>query len=71
MPLPLETNPVSKPGGSGLFENCDGPFAGDEWLVVGADYNFRALIERVAHQSVRVRLRAGARRRWDRAEPAK
>ena len=38
-------------GGFGFFENCDRPLAGDERLVVGADENFRALIERVANQS--------------------
>ena len=36
-----------------FFENGDGPFAGDEWLVVGADQNLRALIESVAHQGFR------------------
>ena len=37
-------------GGFGFFENGDGPFAGDERLVVGADQNFCALIKGVADQ---------------------
>ncbi len=35
-----------------LFEDGYGPFAGDKWLVVCADYNSRALHKGVAHQSV-------------------
>ena len=42
-------------------ENGDGPLAGDEWLVVGADQNLRALIESVAHQDFR---RSFQRRRY-------
>ena len=35
-----------------LLEDGYGPFAGDKWLVVSADYNSRALHEGVANQSV-------------------
>ena len=57
-------------GGFGFFENRDRPFAGDQRLVVGADQNFRALIEGVADQCFGQMLRAAARLHSDRAELA-
>ncbi len=56
--------------GFGFLEDGDGPFAGDQRLVVGADQNLCALGDGVADQRVRARFRAEARRRWGRAEPA-
>ena len=38
-------------GGFGCYEYGDGPFAGDEWFVVGADENFCALGEGFADES--------------------
>jgi hypothetical protein len=45
-----------------LFENGDGPFAGDQRLVVGADHGFRALSEGFFDQ----RFRRSPERRRDR-----
>jgi hypothetical protein len=36
--------------GPSFFKNRDGPFTRDQWLVVGADKNFGALVEGVANQ---------------------
>jgi hypothetical protein len=40
-------------GGFGLFEDGDRPLAGDERLVIGADNDLRALIERIVDQGFR------------------
>src|SRR5258708_29650751 len=42
-------------GGLGLFEDGDGPFAGDQRLVVSTDKDFGPLIESLAHQRLRRR----------------
>ena len=39
-----------KSGGFRFLEDGDGPLAGDERLVVGADQNLCALGDRVTHQ---------------------
>src|SRR5579864_265100 len=55
-PVPVRNKAGEKAGRFGFLENSNGPFAGNQRLVVGAYQDFGALIECLAHQALRRRL---------------
>ena len=66
--IAVGNEPGDKSGGFGFLEYCDGPFACDQRLVVGADQNFRAL-GRASRTSAAGEPAMAEIPHWDRAAP--